>query len=102
MKKEKEDLSKLTDRQILERLLESKLYLDVIKYNQLENNLSNEENIILNVLLAKRDKYNNIKPAENKIEKETKNEIYKRLSKVIEVHEELRFLSNVDKKTQSL
>lgn len=102
MKKEKEDLSKLTDRQILERLLESKLYLDVNKYNQMENNLSNEENIILNVLLAKRDKYNNIKPAENKIEKETKNEIYKRLSKVIEVHEELRFLSNVDKKIQSL
>jgi hypothetical protein len=102
MKKEKEDLSKLTDRQILERLLESKLYLDVIKYNQLENNLSNEENIILNVLLDKRGKYNSIKPAENKIEKETKNEIYKRLSKVIEVHEELRFLSNVDKNPQSL
>ena len=85
MKKEKEDLSMLTDRQILERLVESKLYLNVVEYNQMENNLSYEENIILNILLAK-------------IEKETKNEIYERLSKVIEVHEELRFLSIVDKK----
>ena len=97
MKKEKEDLSILTDRQISERLSESNLNLNDFKYNQMGNNLSNEESIILNMLLAKRDKYNSIKPVEHKREKETKNEIYERLAKVMEVHEELKFLCIVDK-----
>jgi hypothetical protein len=41
----------------------------------MENGLTKEENIILNMLLAKRDKNNIVKPVEQKIKKLTRKEI---------------------------
>lgn len=50
----------------------------------MENGLTKEENIILNMLLAKRDKNNTIKPVEHKRKKETMKEIRERISKEVE------------------
>ena len=50
----------------------------------MENGLTKEENVILNMLLVKRDNYNIIKRVERKRKKETMKEIRERISKEVE------------------
>jgi hypothetical protein len=62
----------------------------------MENNLTKEENIILNILLAKRDKNNIAKPFEQKISKQRKKEINDEVRKDWEQFNAKRFQRIID------
>ena len=63
----------------------------------MENNLTKEENIILNMLLAKRDKNNSIKAVEQKKKKETKKEMNDRIFKSYEEYKAKRLQRMINK-----